>query len=245
MDIIILTPVRLFGDSLAGCLASGADVSVVAIVNTFSVLRETFKSAHIDMALIDVTQGIDLDEVRVVAAHWPAIALLALGLRTEQQDVVRCARAGFAGYVPRDASIEQLAQIMRDVAGGRLSCPPEVAGEMFRALYRETLGERPQPGAGALTARECEVLRELGYGRSNKEIAREFGLSISTVKHHVHSVLEKLQVDCRAQAMRKVRDTPWILGSSDTRVDNRRDKEMYGNDPGNNGSTCYINGQAG
>jgi len=62
----------------------------------------------------------------------------------------------------------------------------------------------------ALTRRESEVLELLGRGFSNKEIANELCLSVATVKHHVHHVLEKLQLQRRAQAMRRVRDAPWL-----------------------------------
>ena len=54
------------------------------------------------------------------------------------------------------------------------------------------------------------MLQLLGGGLSNKEIARELSLSVATVKHHVHSILAKLQLPRRAQAMRRVRDAPWI-----------------------------------
>jgi NADH:ubiquinone oxidoreductase subunit D len=59
---------------------------------------------------------------------------------------------------------------------------------------------------GAITV----LLELLGRGFSNKEIAGELCLSVATVKHHVHHVLEKLQLQRRAQAMRKVREAPWI-----------------------------------
>ena len=65
----------------------------------------------------------------------------------------------------------------------------------------------------ALTRREGEVLQLIGRGLSNKEIARDLSLSVATVKHHVHHVLEKLQLPRRAQAMRRVRETPWIASS--------------------------------
>ena len=65
-----------------------------------------------------------------------------------------------------------------------------------------------------LTRREGEVLKLIGQGMSNKEIARDLNLSLATVKHHVHHVLQKLGLPRRAQAMRRVREAPWIASSA-------------------------------
>lgn len=62
------------------------------------------------------------------------------------------------------------------------------------------------------------MLRLIGGGLSNKEIARELSLSVATVKHHVHHILSKLQLTGRMQAMRRVRDQPWMAPSSPSRI---------------------------
>lgn len=69
---------------------------------------------------------------------------------------------------------------------------------------------RQSPQDEALTRREGDVLQLIGDGLSNKEIARDLCVSVATVKHHVHNILEKLHVPRRAQAMRRVREAPWI-----------------------------------
>lgn len=210
MDIAILTSIRLFGDGLGSFFNTRQEMSVVAVAQSFSMLLEAISRSKVDVALIDVTQGINLEEVRALASQWPSIALIAIGLKTDRKEIIRCGRAGFSGYLPRNASISELLQVMEDALAGRLICPPEVAGELLRALYRDTHLPHTDENGEALTPRECEVLRQLGSGLSNKEIARRLGLSISTIKHHVHKILAKLHVLRRAEAMRKVRDTPWI-----------------------------------
>ena len=119
-------------------------------------------------------------------------------------------RAGFSGYVARDASIDALCQALADVVAGRLACPPEISGGLLRALFRRDARSEEQGIDHGLTRRESEVLQLLGRGLSNKEIAHELCLSVATIKHHVHHILEKLQLPRRAQAMRRVREAPWI-----------------------------------
>jgi DNA-binding NarL/FixJ family response regulator len=209
MNIVVVTPVRLFGDGLGACIGDRTGMTVSAVVNDFAELQAHLTGSHVDVALIDVTQPINLFDTRRIAAQYPHVSLVALGLVEQRQEVIRAGRAGFAGYVSRDASIDTLCQALRDVAAGRLAMPPEIAGSLLRALFQheETLSADPDVG---LTRRESEVLVLLGQGLSNKEIGNELCLSVATVKHHVHHVLEKLKLPRRAQAMRRVRDTPWM-----------------------------------
>lgn len=214
MNIIVLTPVRLLGDGLAACFSSRSDMRAVAVVNDLASLRDKLSTIETHVVLIDVTQGVDLFDVRAIASDWEDVPMVALGLNEQRQEVIRCGRAGFAGYVARDASIDELCNSLSEIVAGRLACPPEISGGLLRALFRK---EPSQPESDlnlALTRRESEVLELLGGGFSNKEIADKLCLSVATVKHHVHHVLEKLQLPRRAQAMRRVREAPWLARTS-------------------------------
>jgi len=96
MNIIVLTPVRLLGDGLAACFRSRPDLSVLAVVDDLAGLRAALAAADAHVVLIDVTQGVDLFDVRAIAAEWSEVALVALGLDEQRQEVIRCGRAGFA-----------------------------------------------------------------------------------------------------------------------------------------------------
>lgn len=214
MNIIVLTPVRLLGDGLAACFSSRPDMCTHAVVNDLASLRDSLATTEVQVVLIDVTQGVDLFDVRAIAAEWSDVALVALGLTEQRQEVIKCGRAGFAGYVARDASIDALCKALSEIVAGRLACPPEISGGLLRALFRKDPRSEESDLDLALTRREREVLELLGRGLSNKEIGCELCVSVATVKHHVHHVLEKLKLPRRAQAMRRVRDAPWIAGIS-------------------------------
>lgn len=210
MNIVVLTPVRLLGDGLGACFSCRPNMSVVAVVNDLARLREALADLATDLVLIDVTQGVELFDVRAIAGQWPHVPLVALGLNEQRHEVISCGRAGFAGYVARDASIDALCQALTEIVEGRLACPPEISGGLLRALFRQDAHGSEPAGDLSLTRRESEVLEMLGRGLSNKEIASELFLSVATVKHHVHHVLEKLKLSKRAQAMRRVQDQPWL-----------------------------------
>jgi len=225
MNIIILTSVRILGDGLAACFRNRPDSTTVGVVQDLAALRDLLANMEIQVVLIDVTQGVDLYDIRAIAAEWPGVPMVALGLAEQRQEVVKCGRAGFASYVARDASIDALYTALSDVAAGRLACPPEISGGLLRALFRRESHTAEEPTLNsALTHRECEVLDLVGRGFSNKEIGSELCLSVATVKHHVHHVLEKLNVSRRAEAMRQVRDAPWLarIGSIEKGSSERR-----------------------
>ena len=209
MRIVVLTPVRLFGEGLALCLDGKDEIVVDALVTDFGALRGALSPA-IKLALIDVTAGFDLDEIRSIAVDHPALMLVALGLQERRDQVVLCGQAGFTAYVSRHAPLETLRASILAAAAGRLSMPDDIACGLMRALFQFGVTPSPAVNDNGITRREGDVLRLLGRGFSNKEIARELTLSVATVKHHVHSILGKLGVARRTQAMRRVREAPWI-----------------------------------
>ncbi|MDR5761442.1 response regulator transcription factor [Caballeronia sp. LZ035] len=222
MNVIVLTPVRLLGDGLRACFSRRPEITLTAVVKDLTALRDAFGASSADLALIDVTQGIDLYDVRAVAVEWPDVALVALGLAEQRQEVIRCGRAGFSGYVARDCSIDALCIALSDVVVGRLACPAEISGGLLRALFRMDSTPERVVSDQMLTRREGEVLHLIGCGLTNKEIARELCLSVATVKHHVHSILSKLELPGRMHAMRTVREAPWLATSSPKRRQSAR-----------------------
>ncbi len=104
--------------------------------------------------------------------------------------------AGAAGYLYKDVDPEALVRAIRTAADGNLVLAPGAAGTLTGLTGPAAQGR----GARALTGRERQVLALIARGRSNREIAREFGVAEKTVKTHVSSVLAKLGVQDRTQA---------------------------------------------
>src|SRR5580700_1714889 len=176
MNVVILSPVRLFGEGLAACLETRDDVCVAGVSTDFAALRGLL-NAETCVALIDVTQGYAADEVRALAAERPALRLIALGLKEQRQEVIDCGRSGFCDYVTRDATVEALVERMRHALAGRLSCSAEIASALMRGLFRAYAAE---PSDVELTSRQSQVARLLERGMSNKEMARELDISLGT-----------------------------------------------------------------
>jgi DNA-binding NarL/FixJ family response regulator len=189
------------------------DVTVVSVESDAGMLFQVLERVSIDLLLVDVVSGTEHERIAEMLGEYPGLKYLAIGLAEQETSVVACGRAGFAGYVPRHATLDTLRTRMVDCLQGRLTCPDTIAAGLLRAL-RGADGKVSDEAADdkpPLSAREVGVAKLLRRGYSNKEIARELGISVPTVKHHVHGVLEKLQVPSRVHVARlNDRQALWI-----------------------------------
>jgi two-component system, NarL family, response regulator LiaR len=132
---------------------------------------------------------------RAIHQRWPAVQVLALTSFQEKELVQEALQAGAIGYLLKNVSGEELAEAIRQAHKGR----PTLAPEAVQALIQPP-SEAENLAAG-LTRREQEVLALLVQGMSNPEIAARLYISRSTVKAHVSSILSKLGVASRGEAI--------------------------------------------
>ena len=105
------------------------------------------------------------------------------------EDIFRAVQTGAQGYLTKDASEQEMVAAVLRVHAGRRVLPPHIALRHAVRLLRSTL-----------TVRECEILRELARGLTNREIGNRLHISENTVRNHVQSLLSKLEVSDRTEA---------------------------------------------
>lgn len=207
--VAILSIVRLYAEGLAEYLNSRGDISVVGIARNFAEFSKLIEAAPVDIVLCDTSEKQTASDVRLLASHYPDLRIIAVALTETETEIVTWAEAGISAYVPRTASLTQLYTAMLAAMRGEVRCSPRITGWLLRELRR-----RRNPVDERLTSREIQALRLISRGLSNKEIARELGISVSTVKNHVHSVLEKLRVQSRSQAAARIASQDFHLEAS-------------------------------
>lgn len=158
------------------------------------------------VAILDV--GLDAGRTCALRlrAALPEVRLIALAIDDTDESVVAWAEAGVAGFVTPDTSLEELMGVVECVAEGGTQCSPSATAALLRRLAELANHRASGPRTFQLTPREREVVALIDRGLSNKQIASELHIELATVKNHVHSVLEKLQVDRRGAAAAAVRD---------------------------------------
>ena len=131
-----------------------------------------------------------LEVVRRILATDRAARILIMTTYNTEQDVGHALRAGAKGFLLKDATPHELCMAVIRLSEGATVLAPEVAAQYVQMSTR-----------AELSARELQVVRMLGAGKANKEIARALSLELCTVKGHVGSVLEKLGVRNRTEAV--------------------------------------------
>lgn len=162
------------------------------------------ESHRFDLAVLDIRMP-DMDGLAaaaVIRERWPSLKLLILTTFNDDDYALQALRLGANGYMLKDADAAQLLQTIRSVLAGGLALGDQVAAKVLPRLLEQEQAPTPALGAGdadLLTPREREVIRLVGMGRSNREIASELSLSQGTVKNHISQALDKLELRDRTQ----------------------------------------------
>jgi DNA-binding NarL/FixJ family response regulator len=149
------------------------------------------KQGRPDVAVVDISMP-DMDGLEVInrlQAIMPELPILVLTMHEEEQYVVRSISAGAKGYMTKRSAPEQLVDAIRQLhAGGRY-----LSAEAAELLaLRVARGERGQSPLDSLSTREVQVLRALAMGRTNREIAENYNISVKTVDTYRFRLLKKL-----------------------------------------------------
>jgi DNA-binding NarL/FixJ family response regulator len=189
-----------------------ADIRVVGQAANGRQALRLVESLRPDVVLMDVRMP-EMDGVaatQAISARFPDTGVIILTTFEDDEFVFGGLEAGARGYLLKDISSEEMAQAIRKVAAGDALIQPSITRKVLTEFSRlATAAEQPaakplQPGlVEPLTEREQEVLSALAKGLSNREIARQLVITEGTVKNHVSSLIAKLEVRDRTQAVLK------------------------------------------
>jgi DNA-binding NarL/FixJ family response regulator len=148
-----------------------------------------------DVVLMDLMMPVmsGSEAIPIIRHEFPETEVIALTSVLDNGSVIGAVRAGAIGYLLKDTQVEELVRSIKSAAAGQVQLSPEAAALLVNEVRIPDTQE-------TLTERECDVLRLIASGKSNKEIADDLFLGEKTVKSHVSSILSKLHLNSRTQA---------------------------------------------
>lgn len=218
IKILLADDHQLFREGLKRILNMEDDLEVIGECGDGIQVLEFCNHTLPDIVLMDINMPIETGVVTTERLRdlFPDVKVIILSIHDDESYVFESLRKGATGYLLKDMGAESLINAIRAVSQGYSYIHPKVTGKLINQLRRMTyldeigVATNQNLDIGAtyipleespLTRREAEVLRLMAEGKSNKMIGEHLFISEKTVKNHVSSILQKMEVDDRTQAV--------------------------------------------
>ncbi|NLY90660.1 MAG: response regulator transcription factor [Firmicutes bacterium] len=186
-------------EGLKTYLSTDPEIRIVGEAGDGETALPALKTLDPEVAIIDLhlprMSGVEV--IKVIKESQLRTQVIILSSFCEDEEIIAAIDAGALSYLLKDSPPEKLLAAVKAAQRGEPVLHPRIAKKLMQQVRQD------KPAVEPLTAKEKEVLRELVKGKSNKEIGAELYISETTVKTHVSSILQKLQVKDRTQAVIK------------------------------------------
>jgi len=220
IKIVIVDDHQLFREGVKRILDFENSFEVVAEGDDGNEVLSLYEENKPDVILMDINMprmnGVDATEV--LLKEHPEAKVIILSIHDDESYVTHALKTGALGYMLKEMDAESIIQAIKVVAEGGSYLHPKVTHNLITEFRR--LSEREHKGAfqqndirrpyHLLTKRECEVLQLLTDGQSNRTIGETLFISEKTVKNHVSSILQKMAVNDRTQAVVSAIKNGWV-----------------------------------
>ncbi|MEQ1881139.1 MAG: response regulator transcription factor [Burkholderiales bacterium] len=198
LNVLVVDDHPLFRRGVVQSLGSVPDLTVVGEASSGEEALNLARELLPDVVLLDISMpGWDgLFTAEKIAAACPASTIVMLTVSDDKDKLLGAFKAGARAYVLKGVSAQELAKVVRTAAKGEVYVSPDLASEILEAFMKS----RSPDALQELSDREREILRLIGTGLTNREIAMQMALSERTVERQVSNVLHKLQVRSRVEA---------------------------------------------
>jgi DNA-binding NarL/FixJ family response regulator len=192
----------LFRQGVRNLLSTEGDLEVVGEAANASDAVNLAQQCHPDVVLMDIGMAgmSSFEATRQIRKERPETHVLFLSMYDDDDYLAECVEIGASGYILKDSPADQLVTGIREVYRGGSFLSPRLLTRLVDDLRQQGLGVATrQPRFSTLTKREREILKMLAEGRSVKEIATSFDLSVKTVEAHKFNLMRKLDIHNKAQ----------------------------------------------
>ncbi|MDX9993121.1 MAG: response regulator transcription factor [Anaerolineales bacterium] len=197
--LMVVDDHSLFRRGLISLLEEMPEFLVVAEAANGQEALEKIEQAQPDVLLLDINMPV-LDGIQALDAVRklrPAQKVIMLTISQNDDDLIDAIVAGANGYLLKNAEPEALRGTLQQVFAGNAVLAPEITGKVLQAVRRS----KTERSRGLLSEREIDVLKCLANGQTTSQIAGTLFISENTVKTHIRHILEKMEVNNRAEAV--------------------------------------------
>ena len=219
MRILIVDDHALYRVGIRNILEREPDLEIVAEADDARTALDASFATNPDVILMDLSLPAPggIETTQRVKRELPAAAIIVLSTEEDEDALFDAIKAGAAAFILKDIAPEDLVMVIRRVVAGeylindKVFSKPAVASRVLKE-FRElaVYGQEAAPIFAPLSPREVEILDNIAQGMTNKQVAYALSISEQTVKNHMSSILRKLSVNDRTQAVVYAMRQGWI-----------------------------------
>jgi two-component system NarL family response regulator len=206
MNILLVDDHQLFASGVKNLLEAGG-IHVAGMARNGNEALEAARRLKPDIILMDIDMPVcdGLTAARLIKAEFPAIKIVMLTVSGDDESLFEAMRNGASGFLLKNLDADEFFACLEQLARGETVFSPGLADRMLREFMRSSgkqhAAESRQKVSNPLTPRQEEVLAFVACGMTYKDVATRMTISETTVKYHMNEILERLQLDNRAQAI--------------------------------------------
>lgn len=199
INILIAEDQTLVRQGLKMMLETDEEVSVTAEAENGREAIDFCIHSRFDLILLDIRMPImnGLEAGKIIRERWPETPILMLTTFNDEEYALEAFKNKANGYLLKDGNASELIKSVKSIVKGGLAIEDQVAAKVLPTLLENHT--KPSTIDLGLTSREIEIIKAIGEGKNNQEIAETLFLSVGTVKNHISTVLTKLSLRDRTQ----------------------------------------------
>jgi NarL family two-component system response regulator LiaR len=202
MNVLIVDDHILFREGLVSLLNADPSFKVVGQAGTVCESIELACKLKPELILMDFSlpDGDGSEASAAILAAHPETKIVFLTMYDADEKLFAAIRSGAKGYLLKNTPVQKLMDSLRSLSKGEAAISRSMTMRILEEFSHSRVSENLSQN-GHLSSRELDILREMSSGASNTEIASHLYISVNTVKHHIHSILAKLELKNRREAV--------------------------------------------
>ncbi|WP_249226696.1 response regulator [Alicyclobacillus mengziensis] len=190
-----------FRETLRDILQYETDMQIVGMWRHGADVLLGLEEVQPDVVLLDINMPFlnGVEAMKRIHERYPDVRVIMLTMHDDDGYVLETLKSGASGYLVKDGSASDIIRAIREVAAGRAMVHPQVTHTVISQF--QNYAQLNDSWKEILTEREMDVLREIANGKSNEQIANTLHITQKTVKNHISSIFQKLEVSDRTQAV--------------------------------------------